>query len=869
MKGQEILQKDWEQLELVSWGKEKLTKLKTALILPVCGKLGSKVTWKTSNPGVVTGMGRVLRPSYLEKDANVTLTAVLEYGDASLEKVFHVTVLADEPFTDPQHLTNEVFFRELDDICPQVRSVKELAQKRHFNAAKAALLDYYRSKAYPNIAEETCDLGMCYMMANGFSTLQRSDRFYKGEGAACGTDYHSVVLPLQSSGIQDGVTVTYDINAKYNECVGLCIAGSQYPDMAMRPFLEIETENGIKRYACKDSALLRSGRYKDDILGNPGELYAKTFGTFLGDDTYHSIIKFQINGIDSGIQSVKLILHVKKDKALSGEKEFYVVLFPENIWDGNRAAWSDFKWQFSNRNGIPETDPYEIQEEFDFEYSFQRVRFMHFKWIAQAYRRTKDEKLLYYMIKTMTDFIKMQGHPRTYIREEHIGSGWANDRIRRTLCGGWPRGLDAAIRIESFSEVLSVIARSRYMTPDCFSAILKYVFDACDALAFLSVTEPVSNLRQFEIVGMFKMALCLPEFSKQKAWIQKAQEVMEQMMLTVTLADGTYRETTGGYNFAVFANYVNFKRQCMENNIALSPAFDDRLHKFAVYNALLQGPNGESLQYGDQNAETITTAVYEELAGWYKDEELRFLLTCGKKGRKPDWTSYHFLESSATMLRSDWTPEATYIWLQARGGGAHGHQDDNHISLISDKRVLLTDAGIFTYTADDPYRIWGTSPVAHNTVVVNDSKQAYGRSGYTKRFHSNEIFDTVTLFSTRYDGFTFSRTLTFLKPDLIFVEDRVMPNNLEKENSYKQVWHMLPTAGIYFDESKKAMRSNFEKGTNIYIYSLDEDTTLHAEMGWYDYGYQQLTKNRFGYFMKEKVKGEVRFHTVLKIVGGK
>ena len=63
------------------------------------------------------------------------------------------------------------------------------------------------------------------------------------------------------------------------------------------------------------------------------------------------------------------------------------------------------------------------------------------------------------------------------------------------------------------------------MTPDCFSAILKYVFDACDAVAFLSVTEPVSNLRQFEIVGMLKMALCLPEFSKQKAWIQKAQEV--------------------------------------------------------------------------------------------------------------------------------------------------------------------------------------------------------------------------------------------------------------------------------------------------------------------------------------------------------
>lgn len=867
MTKKELLQNDCEKLKCFSWGNEDLERLTTSLVLPVCGELGSKVTWKSGNKKILTDMGRVIRPSYLEKDESVTLTARLEYGDESLEKIFHVTVLADEPFVDPQYLSDEEFLSELDCSYPHMDSIKEYVDQKDYKSAKQALLQYYKNRECADKAEDqSCNTGMCYMMANSFSTLQRSDRFYKGEGATDSTEYQKVVIPILSTGIEDGAMITYDINAKYNECVGLCIAGNKYPDTAMRPCLEITTKAGVKHYECKDSALLRSGQYKDDTLGNPEELYAKTFGPFLGDDTYHSILKFHIIGIEAEILSVNLILFVKKDSSLLGDKEFYVVLFPENIWDGETAAWSKFKWQFSNRNGIPETDSYDIQEEFDFEYSFQRVRFMHFKWIAQAYRQTGDEKLLYYMLKTMTDFIKMKGYPRTYIREAHVGSGWANDKVNQTLCGGWPRGLDAAIRIESFSEIFDVIAKSKYMTSDCLSAILKYIFDSCDGVAFKSVTEPISNLRQFEIVGMFKMALCVPEFKKQKSWIQKTQGVMEQMMLTVTLTDGTYRETTGGYNFAVFANYINFKRQCMENGIDLSPEFDERLMQFAVYNSLLQGPNGESLQYGDQNAEKITTAVYEEVADWYDNEELRYLLTQGQKGKEPAWTSYHFPISSATMLRSDWGKEAAYIWMQARGGGAHGHQDDNHITVIADKRVLLTDAGIFTYTADDPYRIWGTSSVAHNTVVINDLKQDYGKEGYTEQFVSNDIFDKVTLVSTRYEGFMFRRTVLFMKPDLIFVEDIITPSNMNLENSYKQVWHMLPTANISFDTNQKVIKSNFEKGTNIHIYSLDEDVMLQNEIGWYDYGYQQLAENDYGYFTKKNVKGEVKFHTVLKII---
>lgn len=823
------------------------------------------MTWKSGNKNVITDMGRVIRPSYLEKAEIVTMTATLEYEDEIREKTFSVNVMADEIFKDPQYLSDKEFFDKLNYSLPGMNSVFKHVNKHAYNLAKEELLYYYKRREVTDTTRDPKYLGMCYMMANGFSTLQKSERYYKGEGAACSTEYQKVIIPIQPEGIEDGVTVTYDINAKYNECTGLYIAGNKYFEDSMRPYLEITTKRGLKRYKCIDCALLRSGKYREEILGNLEELYVKTFGPFLGDDTYHSILKFHISGIEADIIAVNLILFTKKDIALSGNKEFYVILFPENMWNGESATWSQFKWQFSNRNGIPDLDTYDIQEEFDFEYSFQRVRFMHFKWIVQAYYETNDERFLYYIIKTMTSFIKMQGHARTYVREAHVGSGWANNEVNQTLCGGWPRGLDAAIRMESFSEVFNDIVKSKYMTPDCFGAIMKYIYDSCDGIAFKSITEPISNLRQFEIVGMFKMALQVPEIKEQQNWIRRTQEVMENMMITVTLEDGTYRETTGGYNFGVFSNFVNFKRQCMESGIILSPAFEERIQKFAVYNALLQGPNGESLQYGDQGAGKILNSAYKELGNWYEDEELRYLLTRGEQGKRPNWTSCHFPKSNAVMLRSDWGKDASYIWIQARGGGSHGHQDDNHITVIADKRVLLTDAGIFTYTADDPFRIWGTSPVAHNTIIINDLSQVYGKEGKTECFTSNDVFDRVTMVSNRYEGFKFERTLTFMKPDYVLVEDVVIPENMEAANDYKQLWHMLPTANISFDENKNMMQSNFEKGANIQVYSLDKNATLQKDVGWYDYGYQQLSENTYGYFMKKNVKGMVRFSTILKI----
>lgn len=65
------------------------------LTLPTKGEYGSTISWKSGDESIVGSDGRVTRPIEGEKDAVVTLTAVLSLGKITHTKEFHATVLED------------------------------------------------------------------------------------------------------------------------------------------------------------------------------------------------------------------------------------------------------------------------------------------------------------------------------------------------------------------------------------------------------------------------------------------------------------------------------------------------------------------------------------------------------------------------------------------------------------------------------------------------------------------------------------------------------------------------------------------------------------------------------------------------------
>ncbi len=96
-----IVIKDREDLEIEFSADDYTDRVTDDVWLPIFGDYGSDISWTSDREDVVDSCGTVVRP--LDEDVQVTLTATLVYGQATVSKIFTVTVLrlpADERWED-------------------------------------------------------------------------------------------------------------------------------------------------------------------------------------------------------------------------------------------------------------------------------------------------------------------------------------------------------------------------------------------------------------------------------------------------------------------------------------------------------------------------------------------------------------------------------------------------------------------------------------------------------------------------------------------------------------------------------------------------------------------------------------------------
>lgn len=77
---------------VILYGNTSFDSITSDLYLPSAGQNGSTITWTSSNENIVSTVGKVKRPAYLDGDKSVILTATLAKGDESFEKTIKVTV---------------------------------------------------------------------------------------------------------------------------------------------------------------------------------------------------------------------------------------------------------------------------------------------------------------------------------------------------------------------------------------------------------------------------------------------------------------------------------------------------------------------------------------------------------------------------------------------------------------------------------------------------------------------------------------------------------------------------------------------------------------------------------------------------------
>ena len=113
--------------------------------------------------------------------------------------------------------------------------------------------------------------------------------------------------------------------------------------------------------------------------------------------------------------------------------------------------------------------------------------------------------------------------------------------------------------------------------------------------------------------------------------------------------------------------------------------------------------------------------------------EVGYFLSGGKDGPTPDITSYFYPHSRIGIMRSDWTPDANYLYFDmGPWGDNHMNQDQLAIEVSAKGRHFLINGGKWRYTTSDPDADWMPlakyfkATASYNCVLVNGYGQIFG-----------------------------------------------------------------------------------------------------------------------------------------------
>lgn len=831
-------------------------------------RYGSEVDFSSSDESVITSSGRVIRGREGTEPKNVTLTITLTSGEATVSKDFKITVLPDATFTDPQHMTDEEFFGKWEggswvsvgkfdyENNDKLSAIEEAVKLGDYARAKEELLTFVRGKEPVGSFTANVSDGALYrsnaQIDNIFGTPYSS--FAQGEFTATGDEWQTYTAEITTGPITPGGTSTLKLMAWYNESSTLEVQSKEGGENA---YIEVNVNGKPRKFYAIADATIRTGAYKSIGDSNEDILYAKTFGEFLGDDTSQILFKFDFAGLNDTdiLTNARLVVNARVKDGGTSSKRVLVVKQNDSTWKEGSVAWNDLLGFYYNFNG---TDGYTWDRipGDDIEVRYQNARFYGLTPLTNCYIATRDEKYAYGAIRFMEDFILKKGD-------------WGNMDGTGPR-GQYPRTLDTAERLESFGVCLVDLSYSEYMTPDAITAIYKHIWDMGHSFTVNRSTE--ANWAQNEMTRLYNYSAWLNEFSESAEWKAMAEGDLIPMIYNNNFSDGSYIEGTQGYNHNAMNQFVSFKKLAESRGVEVGEDYDNMLLKAAYYNRLMVSPDGREFQWGDAGLGDATEEVYwPEIYEWYGDKEYEYITTYGESGTEPSWTSKVFFENGTTTMRSSWSRDALFMFTNVRGGGWHSNGDDNHVYVQAYGRPLLTDSGIMSYTGSTPEKNYAVATIGHNTVEVNGTSQ--------KNPHFNPSMGTTEYIGTIDDWVTgknidflsqtaitnedadHTRTILFVKPYYFIVSDYMTPHDEEAENTYKQLWHMLPEAKLSQVEGENIFTSNFESGANVLVASVDDVTTETGD-GWFDYSYNQISEIKHGYFYKKQA-GDTTFDTVI------
>ncbi|HEX6489829.1 MAG TPA: alginate lyase family protein [Gaiellaceae bacterium] len=354
---------------------------------------------------------------------------------------------------------------------------------------------------------------------------------------------------------------------------------------------------------------------------------------------------------------------------------------------------------------------------------------------------------------------------------------WIEQRPRRS----WESGYEAAHVLVAWAWTLPLV--SHVLSDEERSRIgAAYAELTAFALERPSRYSSANNHRLAELAGLLGATAAGVELEWEPLWAELEREVAHQ-----TYADGGSREQAGGYFLYVLEILWVAGVFARASGRSLG-GLPERLEAMVGWLEAVARVDGEPPFFGDDAEDRLLRVEYFEprraatIAGRVR-ALLAGELTLLPAPVRPASRSLLLPESGLAVFRAG--PAARVaVDVGELGFGslaAHGHADALSLLLDVDCEELLRDSGTCAYappSSREPYR----ATAAHNTVVVDGRSQAeptgphiWGRR-FTTKVEAHRLGDEFDHVRASHDGYrpvSHARSVSFLKPGLIVVLDRL------------------------------------------------------------------------------------------------
>ena len=451
------------------------------------------------------------------------------------------------------------------------------------------------------------------------------------------------------------------------------------------------------------------------------------------------------------------------------------------------------------------------------------------KDLGVTYWITKDEK---YATKAIDLF-------------EDFNRDWPIKKFDRIIWNfsGWNHGIGVSERVHNWIQAYHFFMTSDSFTVDQQINFFNRLIEHGQWLYVDTLHGPyLSNSQIVEAAALADVAVWMPFLKDSDQWKDLAYHRLNYYNQEMVLADGAFEELTPGYHLWMAFRFSIIYRLAALNNIPLTKQFKERTEKMYEWVGMFSRPDRHLPAIGDggesslRSQLSLAAAIYQRADFKFIAEESQIqenhFWYLGAESieqyshltpQAPDATLQVLKPSQFISIRSDWSPNANYLFFNtsADGGTGHPHPDSLAVDVAVFGKPILSDPGMKGYSHPNHFNFFRKSR-AHSILMINNQELPNVLPQLVKAESLEHADYCVGSLKYPNHNIRHTRHIWFLRdPGFWMIMDEVEGDG---RNLLEQIWRMAKNIDLSIFHEENRTVAKIKEGPGLIIQNLNFST---------------------------------------------